>query len=33
MCGALKVYYMIAEGTQEKDAANTFSKKILGSID
>jgi hypothetical protein len=33
MCGALEVHQMIAEGMPEKDAANTFMKKVLGSID
>ena len=33
MCGALEVHQMIAEGIPEKDAANAFMKKVLGSID
>jgi hypothetical protein len=33
MCGALEVHQLIAEGMPEKDAANTFMKKVLGSID
>lgn len=33
MCGALEVHQMIAEGMPEKDAANTFMKKVMGSID
>lgn len=33
MCGALNVHELIAEGMPEKDAANTFMKKVLGSID
>lgn len=33
LCGALEVHQMIAEGIPEKDAANTFMKKVLGSID
>jgi hypothetical protein len=33
MCGALEVHQMIADGMPEKDAANAFMKKVLGSID
>lgn len=33
MCGALEVHQLIAEGMPEKDAANSFMKKVLGSID
>lgn len=33
MCGALEVHQLIQEGTPEKDAANAFMKKVLGSID
>jgi hypothetical protein len=33
MCGALEVHQMIADGVAEKDAANMFMKKVLGSID
>ncbi|RXK57517.1 hypothetical protein ESA94_20925 [Lacibacter luteus] len=33
MCGALEVHRMIADGMAEKDAANAFMKKVLGSID
>jgi hypothetical protein len=33
MCGALEVHQLIAEGMPEKDAANTFMKKVLSSID
>jgi hypothetical protein len=33
MCGALEVHQMIADGMPEKDACNTFMKKVLGSID
>lgn len=33
MCGALEVHQMIAGGMPEKDAANNFMKKVLGSID
>jgi len=33
MCGALEVHQLIADGMPEKDAANAFMKKVLGSID
>ena len=33
MCGALEVHQMINDGMAEKDAANAFMKKVLGSID
>ncbi len=33
MCGALEVQQLIEEGIAEKDAANLFMKKVLGSID
>ena len=33
MCGALEVHQMIVDGMPEKDAANTFMKKVLSSID
>ncbi len=33
LCGALEVHQLIAEGMPEKDAANTFMKKVLSSID
>lgn len=33
MCGALEVHQMITDGMPEKDAANAFMKKVLGSID
>jgi hypothetical protein len=33
MCGALEVHQMIADGMPEKDAANAFMKKVIGSID
>lgn len=33
MCGALEVHQLIAAGMPEKDAANAFMKKVLGSID
>ena len=31
--GAIEVHKMIEDGMSEKDAANTFSKRVLGSID
>ena len=31
--GALEVDKMIKEGTQKKEALNTFMKRVLGSID
>ena len=33
ICGALEVQKMIGDGVPERDAANTFMKKVLGSID
>ena len=33
LCGALEVHELVAEGMSEKDAGNTFMKKVLGSID
>lgn len=33
ICGALEVQKMIDEGTSERDAANLFMQKVLGSID
>jgi hypothetical protein len=33
MCGALEVDQLIASGLSEKDALNTFMKKVMGSID
>ncbi len=33
LCGALEVHQLISEGSSEKDAANTFMKKVLNSID
>jgi len=33
MCGALEVHQLIAEGMSEKDAANSFMKKVMSSID
>lgn len=33
LCGALEVHGMISEGISEKEAVNTFMKKVLNSID
>jgi hypothetical protein len=33
MCGALEVHQLINEGVAEKDALNSFMKKVMGSID
>jgi len=33
LCGAVEVHQMIADGMHERDAANAFAKKVLGSID
>lgn len=33
ICGAIEVHKMIEEGVPERDAANGFVKKVLGSID
>ncbi|MGM0933175.1 MAG: DUF6952 family protein [Bacteroidota bacterium] len=33
LCGAVEVQKMIADGVDEKDAANGFMKKVIGSID
>lgn len=33
MCGAIEVHRLVADGLSEKDALNTFMKKVLGSID
>ncbi len=33
LCGALEVHQLIASGMPEKDACNTFMKKVIGSID
>lgn len=33
LCGAVEVHKMIENGTPERDAANNFVKKVLGSID
>lgn len=33
LCGALDVHQLILDGVPEKDAGNTFMKKVLSSID
>ncbi|WP_203296407.1 DUF6952 family protein [Luteirhabdus pelagi] len=33
LCGAVEVHEMIADGMPERDAANAFAQKVLGSID
>ena len=33
LCGAVEVHKMINDGVPERDAANNFVKKVLGSID
>lgn len=33
MCGALEVHQLVNEGFSEKDALNSFMKKVMGSID
>ena len=33
LCGAVEVHQMIEDGMSERDAANAFAKKVLGSID
>ena len=33
LCGALEVHELVANGMAEKDACNSFMKKVLGSID
>ncbi len=33
LCGAVEVQKMIDDGVDEKDAANGFMKKVIGSID
>lgn len=33
MCGAMEVHQLVEEGLTEKDALNTFMKKVMGSID
>ena len=33
LCGAVEVQQMIEDGMPERDAANAFAQKVLGSID
>lgn len=33
LCGAVEMHQMIADGMSERDAANGFAQKVLGSID
>ena len=33
ICGAIEVHKMVADGMPERDAANNFVKKVMGSID
>lgn len=33
LCGAIEVHGLVNGGMKESDALNTFSKKVLGSID
>ncbi|MAN29180.1 MULTISPECIES: DUF6952 family protein [Mesonia] len=33
ICGAIEVHHMVEEGVPERDAANNFVKKVMGSID
>ncbi|MGN6193838.1 MAG: DUF6952 family protein [Ginsengibacter sp.] len=33
MCGAVEVHQLISEGLSQKDALNSFMKKVMGSID
>lgn len=33
LCGAVEVHDMIDSGLSERDAANGFAQKVLGSID
>lgn len=33
ICGAIEVHKMVEDGMPERDAANAFVKKVLGSID
>jgi len=33
MCGAIEVKQLIENGLSEKDALNSFMKKVMGSID
>lgn len=33
LCGAKEVHQMIEDGMPERDAANAFAQKVIGSID
>lgn len=33
LCGAIEVHELVQNGLRESDALNTFSQKVLGSID
>jgi hypothetical protein len=33
LCGAVEVHQMIEDGMPERDAANAFAQKVMGSID
>lgn len=33
LCGAIEVHKMIEDGMPERDAANAFAQKVMGSID
>lgn len=33
LCGAVEVHKMIEDGMPERDAANAFAQKVVGSID
>ncbi|MGO3184518.1 MAG: DUF6952 family protein [Aequorivita sp.] len=33
LCGAVEVHQMIEDGMPERDAANAFAQKVVGSID
>ena len=33
LCGAVEVHKMIDDGMEEREAANAFAQKVLGSID
>jgi hypothetical protein len=33
IAGAIEMDKMVKDGMSEKDAANTFAKRVLGSID
>lgn len=33
LCGAVEVHQMIENGMPEREAANSFAQKVLGSID